>query len=188
MAYCTLIDVEDIAGEIAPAHYPRVAQLIAAAERYLNGEMGRAWQVGEQELEMHHAPDYLIRLVYWSVQEITAVYARQRGGGEEVELVEGEDWEAYDLGAGIMKMTAPALYDLVRVTYIPEDEVPEDVSLACAELAANWLMPTLRPGSYGLDSYSLPDLTVRFARSHAQTAEPPFVRQVINRYRVPAAG
>jgi hypothetical protein len=185
--YCIVADVEAITGELTAAQISRAARLIEAAETYLNGAMGRAWQVGEQELEMHHAPDYLVRLVYWPVQSVTGVFARSGLGSAEVELTSGVDWEVYDLAAGLIRLVNPAQYDLLRVTYVPVDTVPEDVALACAELAANWLMPTLRPGTYGLDSYSLPDLTVRFARSHAQSAEPPFVTQVIDKYRVPVA-
>ena len=177
--------VQGITGDLTSAQLSRAEQLIESAETYLDGEMGRAWLVGAQTQEAHFEPAEYLSLRYFPVTTVTAVYGRAGLGETEETLTADEDYEAQDLDAGIVRLVSPGSYDRIRVTYTPDDAVPADVAQACAELVAAWLGPTLRPGSYGLDSYSLPDLTVKFSRAHVQAAAPPMVRSVIERYREP---
>lgn len=181
--YCTVSDVTEITGELTAVQNYRAASLIERAEDWLDGEIGRGWLVGVQTLEAHFIPARYLHLAYWPVASVSAVNGRTSLGETETALTVDVDYEVQDLKAGIIRLVSPASWDRIRVTYTPVDAVPGDVALACAELVANWMQPTMRPGTYGLDSYSLPDLTVKFARSHVQSDAPPFVRQVVERYR-----
>lgn len=183
--YCTIGEVTAITGDLTAAQMARAQDLIAAAETYLDGEMGRAWLVGTQTQEAHFYPATFLHLDYWPIGSVTAVYGRTSLGETEETLTADDDYEVQNLAAGIIRLTSPGSWDRVRVTYVPVDTVPEDVRLAAAELVASWLQPSLQPGSFGIDSYSLPDLTVKFSRSHYQAAAPPLAQRVIDRYRVP---
>ncbi len=181
--YCTTDDVIGITGDLSADQISRAASLIEKAEMWLDGEIGRGWLVDVQAQEAHFLPAPYLNLKYWPVESVDAVYGRSRLGEDEKTLTKDEDYEVQKLSSGIIRLVSPGSWDRIRVTYTPADGVPGDVSLACAELVASWLQPTLRPGTYGLDSYSLPDLTVKFSRNHVQTAAPPFVREVADRYR-----
>lgn len=183
--YCNLSDIVAITGDLTPAQSVRAAALIEAAENFFDGETNRAWLVGTQTQEAHFLPAKYLHLDYWPVASVTAVYGRASLGEDEETLTVDDDYEVEDLAAGTIRLTSPGSWDRVRVTYVPDDSVPADVVRAVAELAAAWLQPTLQPGSFGIDSYSLPDMSVKFSRSHYQAAAPPLARQVIDRYRSP---
>lgn len=159
--------------------------MIPAAEAFINNWTGRAWELAAQSLEAHYAPDYLLMLGYFPVASVSAVKGRAGLGETETDLTEGTDYEVRDLESGIVYIVSPGSYDRIRVTYTPETAVPADITLACAEIVANWMQPALRPGSYGLDSYSLPDLSVKFARSHVQETAPPMATAILNKYTIP---
>ncbi len=183
--YTTINAIEGITGSLTDAQQKRALTLMEAAELHLDGEIGRGWLVGVQTQEAHFNPTEYLNLAYWPVASVTAVYGRSGLGETEETLTADDDYEVVDLAAGQIRLVSPASWDRIRVTYTPVDTVPADVGQACAELVAQWLQPTLRPGSYGLDSYSLPDLSVKFSRSHVQAPAPPFVQRVIDRYREP---
>lgn len=186
--YCTAADVEELVGQsLTPQQLGMAARLIERAEVYLDGEMGRGWLEGAQTQEAHFNPAELLLLDYFPIDSVTAVYGRSDLGEDETTLTVDEDYEVQDLQAGIVRLIYPRDHDRVRVTYEPSDSVPADVKQAAAELVAGWIQPALRPGTWGLDSYSLPDLTVRFSRSHYQQ-DPPTVQRVISRYRVGVHG
>lgn len=180
--YCKVEDVTAITGDLTAAQINRAATLIEQAETWLDGEIGRGWLVGEQSLEAHFLPADYLHLDLWPIESVAAVNGRSGLGETEETLTVDEDYEVQDLAAGVIRLVSPGSWDRIRVTYTPVDAVPGDVALACAELVANWMQPTLRPGTYGLDSYSLPDLSIKFARSHVQQSAPPFVRSVVDRY------
>jgi hypothetical protein len=183
--YCTTADVAAITGDLTGAQMARATQLIEAAETWLDGEIGRGWLVGAQSEEAHFYPAEYLRLDSWPVTSITTVKARTGMGETETTLTVNVDYEVIDLAAGIIRIEAPGSYERIRVTYVPNDAVPADIRQAAAELTATWLLPTLNSGSFGLDSYSLPDLTVKFSRTHYQAAAPPLVAQIVARYREP---
>lgn len=183
--YCRIGDITTITGDLTAVQLARATELIETAETYLDGETGRAWLVGTQTQEAHFYPAPFLHLDYWPVTSVTAVYGRTSLGEAEETLTADDDYEVQDLAAGIIRLTSPGSWDRIRVTYVPQDTVPTDVARATAELVAAWLQPMLQPGSFGIDSYSLPDLTVKFSRSHYQASAPPLAQQVIDRYRVP---
>lgn len=184
--YCTFEDVGSFLGLTLTA--PQAAQcsaLIESAEAYIDGETNRGWIVGAQTDEAHVVDGQNVFVRYAPVSSVTAVKGRAGLGEDETTLTADEDYEVVDLTLGHIRLVAPGDYDRVRVTYTPVDALPADLKQACIEIVANWLQATLRPDSYGLDSYSLPDLTVRFARSHVQEVVPPLAMLVIDRYRYP---
>ncbi|RMG98269.1 MAG: hypothetical protein D6706_07385 [Chloroflexi bacterium] len=187
--YCTSTDVDNfLGGTLTASQLTQADALIERAEAYLDGEIGRGWLEGAQTQEAHYTPAELLLLDYFPVASVTAVYGRNGIGQTETTLVDGEDYEVQDLAAGIIRLVYPQSYDRIRVTYVPDTAtVPADIKQATIDLVAAWMQPTLRPGMYGVDSYSLPDLTVRFSRAHYQSV-PPTVRDVIARYRVPEIG
>ncbi len=184
--YCTVDDVEGfLARTFTAAQEMQCETLIESVEIYIDEETDRAWLTGAQTDEAHYNPTCELYLRYAPVASVTAVTGRSGLGEDEEALVVDEDYEVRNLTTGLIHLVYPGNYDRVLVDYTPVATVPADLKQAVIELVAAWLQPHLQPGSYGLDSYSLPDLTVRFARSHVQEITPPNVRRIIDRYRYP---
>lgn len=184
--YCTTDDVSAfLAQTFTAGQAAQCESLIEAAELEFDGETNRAWLVGAQTLEAWHivngSPD--VWLKYAPVASISAVKGRSALGEAETDLVTDDDYEVIDLNAGHIRLVCPGGYDRVRVSYAPTDTPPADVKQAIIELVAARLMPTMAPGTYGLDSITLPDYGVKFARSHVQTAFPPTTQRAVDRWR-----
>lgn len=162
--------------------------LIENAEIYIDNETGRAWLTGAQTDEIHYVDSQNVFVKYAPIATVDAISGRAGLGESETTLTVDVDFEVIDLDAGQIRLIYPASYDRILVDYTPVATVPADLKQACIELVANWLQPYLQPGSFGLDSYSLPDLTVKFSRSHVQSAMPPLAMQIIERYRYPVHG
>lgn len=182
--YCTAALVAAFLGKTFTTDQTTQANsLIERAEAYIDNQTGRGWLVGAQTDEAHflgQKPWVFLR--YTPVQEITAVTGRTAPGEDEAALTLDEDYEVRDLETGLIRLLVSG-YDRILVDYTPVATVPGDLVQAAIELVTNWLQPSLQPGTYGLDSYSLPDLTVRFSRAHVQEVVPPTVQQVIDSYR-----
>ena len=184
--YCDVEDVEALLQRtFTTAQSAQCAKLIERMETFVDEETGRAWLTGAQTDEAHVVNSQNVFLKYAPVASVGTVKGRSGLGETETTLTVDEDYEVMDLSNGHIRLVSPGNYDRVRVTYTPVDTVPADLVQACVEIVANWLQPTLRPDSFGLDSYSLPDLTVRFSRSHVQQIAPPLAMKVLDRYRYP---
>jgi hypothetical protein len=182
--YCTVQNVADfLAQDFSTIQQNQCNVLIEQAEAYIDGATNRGWLVGAQTDEAFYYPPHKIFVRYAPVTSVQAVTGRTTLGQSEATLVANTDYEVRDLAGGLIYLLYPASYDRVMVDYTPVASVPADIKRACIELVSAWLQPNLQPGTYGLDSYSLPDLTVKFARSHVQAAAPPAVQQVLDYYR-----
>ena len=182
--YCTTSDVADLlARTFTAAEEAQCAALIERAEAFIDGETGRGWLMGAQSNEVHFVDSQNVFLRYAPVASITSIVGRLDVGEAETTLVADVDYEVMDLAIGQIRLLYPRSYDRVRVTYTPVATVPADLVQAMIEIVSSWMTPTLSPGTFGLDSYSLPDLTVRFARSHVQSVAPPLASRIIDRYR-----
>lgn len=182
--YCQAVEVEEfLTRTFTAAQMAHADNLIERAEARIDRYCNRAWLVGAQTNEAHFYPAYELWLKYAPVASVTSIGGRSGVGESDETLTVDEDYEVRDLNSGLIWLVSPGSYDRVRVTYTPTSTVPADITQACIELVAAWLMPNLSPGSYGLDSYSLPDLSVRFARSHVQEQMPPNVAAILDSYR-----
>lgn len=187
--YCTAQDVEELLGlSFTAAQQYQADNLIERAETWIDTYTNRGWLVGVQTNEEHYTPaSNELWLKYAPVDSVASVAGRDGVGESETVLTVDDDYEVRDLNNGLIWLVYPNSYDRVRVTYTPTASVPGDITQAALELVAAWMQPSLSPGSFGLDSYSLPDLTVRFARSHVQAAMPPTVTAILDMYRyIPA--
>lgn len=181
--YVTVEGVESfLQMTLTAAQQAECERLIPAVEKFVDKYCGRAWLTGAVLLEAHWNPSGFLWLGNPPVASVEAVMGRMGLGSEEAALVGDEDYEVIDLGEGLIRLVFPRTWDRVRVSYTPVDVLPEDLGQACVELVVAWMQPGLRPDSYGLDSYSLPDLTVRFSRAHVQSAMPPAVREILDGY------
>lgn len=182
--YCTTDDIEAfLAVDLTATQLSQAETLIEQAEAYIDGECNRGWLVGAQTDEAHYHPGYFLHLKYAPVASITAITGRAGLGQSEETLTADEDYEVRDLDSGLIYLVSPGNYDRVQVDYTPAASVPAEITRACVELVAAWLQPQLQPGAFGIDSYSLPDLTVKFNRSYNQVALPPTVQAILDRYR-----
>lgn len=182
--YCDADDVANFLAEtFTAAQITQCEDLIEQAEIYIDEETGRGWLMGAQTDEEHYHPRYEVFLRYAPVTSVEAVTGRAGLGESESTLTLDEDYELRDLDNGLIYLVTPGSYDRVQVDYTPVATVPADLKRAIIEMVVAWMQPNLQPGSFGLDSYSLPDLTVKFARSHVQTATPPVAQRIIERYR-----
>lgn len=187
--YCEVEDVEALLQRtFTTAQSAQCAKLIERMETFVDEETGRAWLTGAQTDEAHFVNSQNVFLKYAPVASVATVKGRSGLGEAETTLTVDVDYEVMDMALGKIRLVYPNSYDRIRVTYTPVDTVPADLVQACVEIVANWMQPTLQPGSFGLDSYSLPDLTVRFARSHVQQIAPPLAMKVLERYRWPVVG
>lgn len=182
--YCTTADVASLLGVTFDAgQTTRCTTLIEQAEVYIDNETDRGWLVGAQTDEEHYCPPHRLFVRYAPIDSVTAITGRTGIGEDDTALVVDEDYEVRDAELGLVYLVSPGSYDLVKVDYTPTASVPADIKLACTEIVANWMQPTLNPGMYGVDSYSLPDLTVRYSRAHVQAAAPPTAMMILDRYR-----
>ena len=184
--YCAVEDVEALLQQtFSEAQAAQCASLIEQMETFVDEETNRAWLTGSQTNEAHYVDSQNIFLKYPPVASVTTVTGRAGLGESEETLTVDVDYEVMSPTDGHIRLEYPGSYDRVLVTYTPGTTLPADLKQACVQIVANWLQPALRPDSFGLDSYSLPDLTVRFSRSHVQEVAPPLAMRVLERYRFP---
>jgi hypothetical protein len=183
--YC---EVEDVAGFLGTsfegAQVAQCSRLISSVEAMIDTVTNRGWLVGEQEDEIFWYPDSRIYLRFAPVASIEEVRA-QTSAITDWETLTTADY-LVDLSAGWLRPAGRWMR--LAVDYTPVDAVPEDIRHAATEWTAFLMQPSLQPQSYGLDSYSLPDLTVRFARSHTGQAMPPTVAQILAHWRYLVTG
>jgi hypothetical protein len=187
--YCSPADVMSFLGRTFTAEETAQCEaLIERAEIDIDEETHRGWLVGAQTDERFYRPPYHIYLKYAPIDSVEAITGRSALGESEAALTVNVDYEVRDLAAGHIFLVTPGSYDRVLVDYTPTASVPADLVQATIEIVAARMQSHLQPGMYGLDSYSLPDLTVRFARSHVQEAMPPSARRIIESYQYPVHG
>lgn len=182
--YCTYSDVQAFLGlTFTAGQQTQCAALIEQAEAFIDSETNRGWLMGAQTNEAFYHPGSKIFVRYTPVTTVSAITGRASMGADEVTLTVTTDYELRDAEAGYIYLVSPASYYQILVDYTPVSTVPADIKRACVELVATWMQSSLNPTSFGLDSYSLPDLTVKYNRSYNQVAMPPTVQAVIDRYR-----
>jgi hypothetical protein len=190
--YCLPVDVADFLGVVFSAPQEvQAARLIESTEIDIDRYTNRGWLVGVQTAEAHRYMAYRlgkIYLRYVPVASIAEVRGRSGLGEAETVLVANEDYEIVSLEDGLIRLVSPGSYDRVTVDYTPVNLVPAPIRDACAEWVAARMMPHLRPDTYGLDSYSLPDLTVKFSRAVMGEGMPANVSRTLDLYRFPVAG
>lgn len=194
--YCTAADVAaQMQVTFTSPQSTLCTTLIEQAEVAIDHYCNRGWLMGEQTLESFRYPGATVCLKYFPVDTITAVKGRCGGmGGTEEDLVEGTDYEVEDAAAGIIRLGI-SYFERVRVTYTPDNTVPLDLKRAITELVAAWMQPALATtttgGMTGIESFTLPDLTVKFSKG-AQVGEgrvwPPSVMALLDSFRMPAIG
>ena len=181
--YTTKAKVADFLGATFTAGQQTYCDgLIERAEIAIDNYYNRAWKTGVQTNETHWYPRRSLYLKYPPVTSVASVAGRSGLGEDEETLTVDEDYEVRSLDSGLIHLVYPGLYDRVRVTYTPVDSVPGPVEQATTELVAHFMQPHLRPDTYGLDSYTLPDLSVKFSRAHVQEDIPPTVAWNLDDY------
>jgi len=182
--YCAAADVADfLAVTFTAGQTTQADNLIEQAEIFIDEETNRGWLMGAQTDEAFHHPGHYVFVRYAPVTSIDAITGRTALGEDEAALVVDEDYEMRDLEAGLIYLVYPGSYDRILVDYTPVGTVPADLKLACIELVADYMQPHLQPGSYGVESYSLPDLTVKFKARATIYSERSRMQQVFDRYR-----
>lgn len=184
--YCNVTDVAEFLGKsLTDAQGAHCEALIERMENHIDNRTRRGWLEGAQTNERIEVTGQNVYLRYTPVESVSSITGRSGLGESDETLTVDEDYEVIDLEKGYIRLVYPGNYDRLLVTYTQADEVPGDIQQACIELVAARMQLHLMPGSYGLDSYSLPDLTVKFSRGHMQQAEPPAVRSTLEYYRYP---
>ncbi|KRT76712.1 MAG: hypothetical protein XU14_C0033G0010 [Armatimonadetes bacterium CSP1-3] len=186
-AYCTVSDVADFLGvSLTSAQEVQAARLIESVTVLIDEELLRGFLVGVQTGEEHYQSEYasgMLYLIYAPVTSISQIRGRAALGSDDTVLVEDTDYEIISLVSGSIRLVNPGAYDRVSVDYTPVNTVPTPIRDATVEWVASRLMPTLRMDSYGLESYSLPDISVKFSRSIMGDGMPPNVKKTLDHYR-----
>ena len=186
-AYCTVSDVADFLGvSLTSAQEVQAARLIESVTVLIDEELLRGFLVGVQTGEEHYQSEYasgMLYLIYAPVTSISQIRGRAALGSDDTVLVEDTDYEIISLVSGSIRLVNPGAYDRLSVDYTPVNTVPAPIRDATVEWAASRLMPTLRMDSYGPESYSLPDISVKFSRSIMGDGMPPNVKKTLDHYR-----
>ena len=186
-AYCTVSDMADFLGvSLTSAQEVQAARLIESVTVLIDEELLRGFLVGVQTGEEHYQSEYasgMLYLIYAPVTSISQIRGRAALGSDDTVLVEDTDYEIISLVSGSIRLVNPGAYDRVSVDYTPVNTVPTPIRDATVEWTASRLMPTLRMDSYGLESYSLPDISVKFSRSIMGDGMPPNVKKTLDHYR-----
>lgn len=184
--YTTAAAVADFLGATFTAgQQTYAATLIEQAELYIDRETRRAWLTGARTNEVYYRDAFWLGnlyLRYAPVTSVASVAGRASLGDTEETLTADTDYEVRDLDSGLIALVYPGNYDRLRVTYTPVTTVPGPIAHAAAELVAAWMQPYLRPDTYGIDSVTLPDLSVRYAKPQ-EAAIPPSVQSALDLYR-----
>ena len=182
--YCTSDDVMTFLGrEFTGPQKAHCDTLIERAESDFDEETNRGWLMGAQTDEAIRVDSQNIFLRYAPVATVTTVKGRAGLGETDETLTADTDYEIINLEYGHIRLVYPGNYDRLLVSYTPTDTVPGLVTQAMVEIVANLMQPHLNQGVYGIDSYALPDLSVKFSRSHVQQSYPPYAQRVIDRLR-----
>lgn len=184
--YCTADEVAEFLGRtFTAAQETYCDKVIERVEIFVDEETNRGWLMGAQTDERHDLKNtHLVYLRYAPVTSVTTITGRTVLGGTETTLVANEDYEVLSLENGEIRIVTCG-WERLLVDYTPVATVPADLKDAVIEIVAARMQPHLNPGSFGLDSYSLPDLTVRYARSHVQEIAPPMAMRVLDHYHYP---
>jgi hypothetical protein len=191
--YCSAADVADLVGlTFTSTQEAHAVRLIERAEGLIDLETDRAWLTGVLTDEAYFRAAYRLGhlyLRYAPVASVATLKGRAALGETETTLVADTDYEVMDLTGGLVRLLYPASYDRLRVTYTPVATVPALITQATAELVGAWMEPTLRPAdwpdTHGLESFTLPDLSVTFGKSGpgAGLEFPPTVQSVLDLFR-----
>lgn len=185
-AYCVYADVASFLGvTLTSGQQTRATDLIASTTIDVDNETNRGWLVGVQTSERHERSRYWrqdLYVRYAPIVSVQAITGRGYLGDVETALVAGTDFELVDAEAGLLRLLYPSSWERVLVSYTPVDTVPLPIRDATAEWVAAKMLPSLRPDTYGIESYSLPDLSVRFSKTVTESI-PQNVADTLAKYR-----
>lgn len=178
--YTTVAEVTELTGELARTQVAQVPALIAAAGEWLNKAVGRGWDAEATErTESLIVDGQAIEVTRWPVQAVAGVTLRDRFG--HVNELADDEW-TLDNARGIVWLRRWQGWRWAEVIYTPQPGVPAGVRLAATHLVAHWMEPILNPGMQNVEQYTLPDLSVRFARNRVGQL-PGLVEQMVNQLR-----
>jgi len=185
-AYCVYADVASFLGvTLTSAQQARATDLIASTTLDVDNETNRGWLVCVQTAERHERATYWhhdLYVRYAPIASVQSITGRGFLGDVEATLVADTDFEIVSLEAGLIRLLYPWSWERVLVSYTPVDTVPLPIRDATAEWVAAKMLPSLRPDTYGIESYSLPDLSVRFSKSVTESI-PQNVADTLAKYR-----
>jgi hypothetical protein len=180
--YATLNDVEALTGPLAAGQAAHALAVLEAATEWMEQAIGRGWDQHETAWNESFVVDgRAISLARWPVLEVAAVTVRDRAGTVTT-LAEAEYTLDASRGLLWLRWHWPT-GSWADVTYTPRPGIPARVRMAVAQLAAHWLEPVLNPGMANVEQYTLPDLSVRFARGSAGQVVPPTVLALAQQLR-----
>lgn len=177
--YCDAAAVASFLGVTLSAGQQAYAlSLLETVEQLIDAETGRGWLMGVQANETFRCvdwPDGLLYLRYTPVNTGVAlvVTGRTALGEAEQTLVADTDYEVMDFAGGVLQLIDLDYWDRILVDYTPQTAVPTPVRDAAAEWVAALMQPSLRPDTYGVESFSLPDLSIKFAKTGVAAGEIP---------------
>jgi hypothetical protein len=182
--YCGTSDVENYLGaSFTGTQASLCASLITRVETLIDAETGRSWLSGSVGSEVHYEPWPLVlkNAPIVSVQQVLA-----RSGTSEITLAADSDYEIEDADEGTIRLDGASAYNRFRVNYTPASAVPEPIRQACIEWTAFKMQPSLRTDVLGIESFTLPDYSVKFTREFAYGNIPTSVREVLDMYAYPS--
>jgi hypothetical protein len=199
--YCTPDKVAQVLGKTLTAEQVNLLDqiIIESAEHWVEERRGQVWQVAAITDEAYYGlPGPNLYLQTTPIVSVQSVKARMGISATETTLVAGTEYEVRDLTRGWLYIPAQGggaagdivraggagdggglPYDRIRVSYTPATTVPAHIGLATALLAAHYLQAQLSGVPPGVESYSVGDLTVKFAADAVKLGVPGEVLRLV---------
>lgn len=143
--------------------------LIPDVEAWVDQQTQRAWLTGAVTDELHpvkycHDLGAFVLVKNTPIASVESVKVRSASfSATDTSLVEGTGYVVRDVALGRLELLRSYVGHTARVSYTPVATLPGDLELAVTAIVAYFLAPALQQSDMtNVESYSLPDLTVKF--------------------------
>lgn len=180
---------QEMAVDLTAPQLDQCADMLEAAEAWIDRQTGRAWAVTSPVVsELHSVYGPAVYLVNKPVTAVSAVTIRSASvGASPTTLTAGTDYELIDATNGVLLLsgygtprdvvinTEHTGYDgyLLFVSYTTTTPAPADIQRASTLLAAEWMLARLNPDYQGVESYRIAGSGDEFQVKMASTALEP---------------
>jgi hypothetical protein len=186
---------QEMGRDLTAPQLDQCADLIEAAEAFIDQQTGRSWLATSPTTAELHQPDGpVVYLKHRPVAAISSVSVRPLVvGGTDTVLVANTDYELIDATNGVLLINSLlgvtgdivrstlARGSLLKVTYTTVTPVPANVQRLTTELVANWLTRRIGGSNMaGVKSFKMPDFSIDYTDAGSSFSVPDDLMRRIN--------